>query len=79
MSKWTGYNEERIWYSGDSLALGTCLFYFLPADIIMIIMSVPPAWSLHDCPIPANEAGSTRLDTCHPAKALPPLDCLWSK
>lgn len=67
MSKFKESNEDRIWYSGDSLALGTCLFYYLPADIIMIITSVPPAWSLHDCPIPANEAGSARpwyLSSC---------------
>lgn len=58
--------------------IGTCLFYLLLADIIMIIMFVPPAWSLHDCPIPANEAGPACFDTCHPAKPSPQLDCLWS-
>lgn len=51
------------------LALGACLsYYYLPADIIMIIMSSLPAWSLHDCPAPANEACSVHLDTCQPPK-----------
>lgn len=39
------------------------LSYYLPAEMIMIITSLLPAWSLHDCPALANEACNVHLDT----------------
>lgn len=72
-------NEDGIWSNGDRLTWGTHLFYYLPVDIIIIIMSKPPAWSVHDCPIPGNEAGSASPDPGHPAKTSAAPDCLWSE